>query len=266
MKKLIASIVFLGLIGAGIYAGPIYLDYKIEKAIAMKLNDSLGQSIKYDEMNAAYFSDTISFDNVIMHDTGKPETLFNFKANKVDFQVNYRNAIMKNFKVQKITANNVSIVFDYSNKSVSNIHNIQQNLRDYLAKKKEQGIKNTVEWDVYDITLNNVTIQIRDYQYGEIGTFLIPKLKLPHISSAYDEKSNKDVMFIAIGVEISRLAYTKTLNGEYDKYKLGKFTLREAESETLKVINKSKNALYSKGKNALSSYFNNKEEKALTKD
>lgn len=260
MKKFIIFIIVLGLLVTGFYGGSLYLDSKIENTIALKLNRSLGQSIKYDTMHAAYFSDTISFDNVVMHDTGKPETRFNFKADTVDFQVNYRNAIMKNFQVQKITADGVHIVFDYTSKSVSNIHNIQQNLRDYLTKKREQGIPNHVEWDVYDILLTNVTIQIKDYQYGDVGTFIIPELDLPHVSSAYDKKSNKDVMFIAIGMEISRLAYNKSLKGEYDKYKLGKFSYREAASEAGRAVNKGKNALYSKGKNALVNYLKKRKE------
>lgn len=261
MKKFIVSVVILSLIGLGIYGGTFYVDNKIKDTVANKLNISLGQQIKYDLMTAEYFNNTISFDNVVIHDTGKPENRFNFKAETMNFHVNYRNAIIKDFQVQKVSADGVHIVFDYANKSVSNIHNIQQNLRDYLTRKEAEGIKTSVTWDVYDINLTNITVQIKDYQYGDVGTFLIPELNLPHISSAYDKKSNKDVIFIAIGKELSRLAMNKTLKGKYDKYKLGKFSYREGKSEAAKVVNKGKNTLYNKGKAAMINYLKKRKER-----
>jgi hypothetical protein len=261
MKKFIISIIVLGLLASSLYGGTYYLDYKIENTLAVKLNESLGQNIKYDSMDAQYFNNNITFNNVIIHDTGKPETRFNFKADTMNFHVNYRNAIMKDFQVQKIYADGVYIAFDYANKSVSNIHNIQQNLRDYLTKKKEIGIKSSVTWDVYDISLTNITINIKDYQYGEVGTFIIPKLDLPHVSSAYEKKSNADVIFIAIGKEISRLALAKSLKGKYDKYKLGKFSYREGYSEGAKVINKGKNIIYNKAKTSISNYLKKRKAK-----
>jgi hypothetical protein len=223
----------------------VFIQYKTEYAITQQLDKAVAQQLDYEDMQASLFGSKIEFDHAVVKSLDSSAGEFNFKAKKLSLDVDYTNALLRNFQVKGIEAQGVTLAFDYAGIGDSNIHDIQKNLRNYIQSRKEEN-KASVQWDVYTIELRDVTVILNDFQYGNIGTFVIDSLTIPHVSSKYSGKDNRDILFLAVAKELSKQFMDEQIQGEYDKGKFTRFIAREARSELGSFLNGSKNKLGSK--------------------
>lgn len=217
----------------------LFIQYKTEHAIAKQLDEAIAQQLDYDEMQASFFDDKVVFKDATLKSLESSADKFNFKANELTLDVDYTNALLRNFQVKGIKAQGVYLSFDYAGVGESNIHDIQQNLRNYINTRKIEN-KDSVDWDVYTIELRDVTVELNDFQYGGIGTFIIDSITIPHVSSKFSGKSNRDILFLAVAKELSKQFMDDQIRGDYDKGKFTRFIAREAKSEMGDFIQLSK--------------------------
>jgi hypothetical protein len=223
----------------------VFIQYKTEYAITQQLDKAVSQQLEYEDMQANLFSNKIEFDQALLKSIDSSAGEFNFKANKMTLNVDYTNALLRNFQVKGIEAQGVTLAFDYAGIGDSNIHDIQKNLRNYIQTRKDEN-KASVQWDVYTIELRDVTVILNDFQYGNIGTFGIDSLTIPHVSSKYSGKDNRDILFLAVAKELTKQFMDEQIQGEYDKGKFSRFIAREAKSELGSFLSGTKNKLGSK--------------------
>lgn len=252
MSKAIKTTLFLVVIGGAVSA-PYFINSLVNPKIHEAADKVLAQSLSHESMNADYFGDQIVFTDFVMYDNNKPVSQFNAKAKELRLHVDYHNAIIKDFQVQRITASDVTLNITYAGRGESNIHRLQDNLRHYLRSKPTGVDHKKATWDVYDMVLTNITVNLQDDEIGNIGTFRIPELSLPRISSTYSKESNRDTLLLAITKEISMGALNGTLDGEYDKMKLMKFARREFQHEAEGFAGSLKEKAFSKAKDMASS-------------
>jgi hypothetical protein len=230
-----------------LWGGNALLDRQTSDRIAKQLDRVLAQSMEYSAMEAAFFANTIRFNDVLVYDNRATIATPNLRAKKLILHVDYSNALLKNFQVTKIAAHNVALNFEYSATGQSNIHAIQHNLRKYLQVRREQN-KSPVKWDVYEVVLTDLTVTLDDYQLGAIGTFELPQLILPRVSSSYSRQGNRDLVFQAIIKELGRQFMADSIRGDYDSLKLAKFISREGKSQMGEIFEVSKEKLGHKAK------------------
>jgi hypothetical protein len=223
----------------------VFIQYKTEYVITQQFDKAVAQQLDYEDMQASFFGNKIEFDHAVLKSLDSNAGEFNFKAKKLSLDVNYTHALLRNFQVKGIEAQGVTLAFDYAGIGDSNIHDIQKNLRNYIQTRKAEN-KASVQWDVYTIELRDVTVILNDFQYGNIGTFVIESLTIPHVSSKYSGKGNRDILFLAVTKELSNQFMNEQIQGEYDKGKFTRFIAREARSELGSFLNSSKNKLSSK--------------------
>jgi len=246
-KKLIAILSVISIVAIGALAAPYFVNDFVESKIDSKLDEVLVQSISYEKIKISHWDNEIEFNDVTLFDRTSNESRYNAKAKNLKLYVDFKNALSKNFQVKRITADDVVLNFNYTSKGQSNFHNIQQNIRDHLKLHRSDD-SNSSSWDIYDITMTNITVKISDAEIGEIGTFRIPELVLPRISSMYQKENNRDILLASIGKTIISQMISGTLDGEYSKMKLLAFTKREALSESSKLTGKLKLKLLEKAK------------------
>lgn len=259
LRKLIWSAVFLGLLTGVALLAPRIIDGMVEEKIATQMDKILAQSLDYESMEAVYLDDTITFNDVVMYDHGKPATRYNLKAEKVALDVDYSNALMKNFEVQKISAENVVLNLSYTSQGQSNFHNLQENVRHYLSEKANLSESQKVRWNVYDIQLNNVTVVLNDAEIGDVGIFQLNEVIIPRLSSTYSKSSNQDALIAALGRVMLSELLNGTLQGEYSKLKLMAFAKREFQHETGKVTDTLKSKAVDKAKQMALQFMQNRQ-------
>ncbi|WP_159816868.1 hypothetical protein [Colwellia sp. 20A7] len=222
-----------------------FIQYKTEYAITTQLNKAVAQQLDYSEMQASFSGDKIVFKDATLKSFEASAGEFNFTAERLTLDVDYTNALLRNFQVKSIKAQGVSLVFDYAGEGDSNIHDIQKNLRNYINTRKAEN-KPSVDWDVYTIEMRDVTVELNDFQYGGIGTFTIDNITIPHVSSKYSGRSNRDILFLAVAKELSKQFMDDQIRGDYDKGKFTRFIAREAKSEMGDFLQVSKNKMGNK--------------------
>lgn len=216
----------------------LLIQYKTEITFKEQLDKAVAQQLDYEEMQANFFGDNIVFKGLTLKNLESNDGEFNFKANKLTLDIDYTHALLRNFQVKGIKAEGVSLAFDYSGVGMSNMHDIQQNLRNYINARKAQN-KASVDWDVFTIELREVTVELDDFHYGEVGTFAIESITIPHVSSKYSGKSNRDILFLAVAKELSKQFMDEQIQGDYNKDKFAGFIAREAKFEIGSFVQKS---------------------------
>ena len=256
--------VIITLSAAIILAGaalPYVFDYAVESKINDQTNKILAQSLDYDAMDVEYLNDRIVIKQLTIHDNGKPVSRFNAKADKVTFEVDYSYALTKSAQIQRITAEGVTLNVQYTGEGQSNFHNLQDNLKHYLSTRNDTEDRAKVIWDVNDMHLKDITVIINDDDIGEVGTFRIPELLIPRLSSSYSKQSNQDVLLTAIGKAMFTELMAGKLQGEYSKLKLMSFAKRELQHETGEVTENAKRAALKKTKALALDFINRRQGK-----
>ena len=254
--------VIITLSAAIIVAGaalPYIFDYTVENRINIQTGKILAQSLDYDAMDVEYLDDRIVINQLTMHDNGKPVSRFNAKANKVTFDVDYSYALTKSAQIQRITAEGVTLNVQYTGEGQSNFHNLQDNLKHYLSTRKNIKDSAKVEWDVHDMHLKDITVILSDNDIGEVGTFRIPELLVPRLSSSYSKQGNQDVLLTALGKAMVTELMAGTLQGDYSKLKLMAFAKRELQHETGEVTKNAKRAALKKTKALALDFINRRQ-------
>ena len=223
----------------------LFIQYKTEYAIKNQLLKVVAQQLDYDEMQASFIGNKIVFKDATLKNIEASAGEFNFKAKILTLEVDYTNALLRNIQIKGIKAQNVSLAFDYTEVGKSNIHEIQQNLRNYIKKRKTEN-KPSVVWDVYTIELRDVNVKLNDFQYGDIGTFAIDSITIPHVSSKYSGRNNRDILFLAVAKELSKQFMEDKIRGNYDKNKFTRFIARESTSEIKDFLQLSKTIMSNK--------------------
>ena len=213
---------------------PYVFDYAVESKINDQTNKILAQSLDYDAMDVEYLNDRIVIKQLTIHDNGKPVSRFNAKADKVTFEVDYSYALTKSAQIQRITAEGVTLNVQYTGEVI---------------------------WDVNDMHLKDITVIINDDDIGEVGTFRIPELLIPRLSSSYSKQSNQDVLLTAIGKAMLTELMAGKLQGEYSKLKLMSFAKRELQHETGEVTENAKRAALKKTKALALDFINRRQGK-----
>lgn len=233
-KKSVLAILAFTLI-ISVMLAPGIINEILKNKIETKIDESLAQSISFDKMDVHHFDDEISFKNISLfsHSSGSKEV--NFKAEELNLLVDFKDAINRNFQVDQIIAYGVTLNFNYRGKGQSNYHEIQDNFKSFVKSAKEKSSGEKTSWDIYNISMVNVSVNIYDSELGEIGTVHIPYLSLTAISSMYSKESNKDLLMAAVGKSILSHTMKGTLTGDYNKVKLLVFFKRELLNEAGKA-------------------------------
>jgi hypothetical protein len=232
----------------------IFVDLQTEDKLQEQLSKGLGQSLEYKEMKAKFFNDKIIIKDAVLFDETKQASSFNATASDLILNVDYNNAILKRFEVNSIEAHEVTLNFSYSGIGESNFHQMQIRLRDYIQQRKAEN-KPTIQWNVYNMVLNNVTVLLDDYQLGNVGTFHFDKIVLPHISSQYQSQNNKDIVFRAVTKEIVNQFVDGKIEGQYDKGLLTQFVIREGKAEALTLFELSKSKIGNKFQHLMADFM-----------